>query len=384
MRRLLSLSLLAVLLALPTYANTGPRTALVIGNAAYRHLGALRNPANDARDMAGALEALGFEVTTLIDATFDEMDEAVFAFGQRLGDRGGVGLFYYAGHGVEADGVNYLVPVEQEIRAERELRRKTIPVDAILEEMEYARNGTNIIILDACRDNPLPEEARSASSTRGLSIVQAPSGSLVVYATSPGNVAQDGRGRNGVFTGSLLDHIATPDVNVTDMLVAVRNDVMARTGNEQTPWENSSLTGPFYFAGGAGGGLVTPVDPTPQPDPTPTTGAVAQLYIETEPMGATAYLDGRELGPTPVYVDEVALGREVEIAAREGTFSGRESLRPTEERIYVVRITLQQETGNIVFLTGERGLSVTIDGDEVGVLESGRWWGFPPAAACWS
>ncbi len=140
----------------------GPRHALVIGNAAYGHFG-----------------ALGFSVSELINASFAQMDEAVFEFGETLAREGGVGLFYYAGHGIEAGGVNYLVPVDQEIRADRELRRKAISVSAVLSEMEYARNGTNIIILDACRDNPLPANARSSGSSRGLSVVQAPSGSLV-------------------------------------------------------------------------------------------------------------------------------------------------------------------------------------------------------------
>jgi len=201
--------------------------------------------------MGRALEASGFRVTTLMDAGYQEMEEAVYEFGRSLAAEGGVGLFYYAGHGIQVGGRNYLIPVDALIRAENEVRFRAVPVDQVLVKMESARNGANIVILDACRDNPLPVSARSVGSSQGLSVVAAPSGSVVVFATALEQVANDGEGRNGVFTGALLNHIATPDVDVMEMLQAVRRDVMAATDNEQVPWTDSSLTGVFYFAGSA-------------------------------------------------------------------------------------------------------------------------------------
>lgn len=260
-------------------------------------------------------------MSELIKATFAQMDEAVFEFGETLAREGGVGLFYYAGHGIEAGGVNYLAPVDQDIRAERELRRKAISVSAVLSEMEYARNGTNIIILDACRDNPLPADARSAGSSRGLSVVQAPSGSLVVYATSPGEAAADGRGRNGVFTGALLDHIATPGIDAMNMLLNVRRDVMAATGNEQTPWENSSLTTRFYFAGAPAGGVAS----SGSTQPTGPRLEVVPTYGEIEISVATAgnlYLDGELIGRLDA--GQTARLQDVPIGRRELAMDYRE------------------------------------------------------------
>ncbi len=369
---LVAIMMLAVFVAAPLAAQTdGPRHALVIGNAAYEHFGALANPANDARDMARTLRGVGFSVTELVDATFSEMDEAVFEFGETLAREGGVGLFYYAGHGVEAGGVNYLIPVEQRVRAERELAYKSIAVDRVLTEMEVARNGTNIIILDACRDNPLPAGARSAGSSRGLSVVQAPSGSLVVYATSPGQAAADGRGRNGVFTGALLNHLTTPGVDVMDMLRDVRRDVMAATGNEQTPWENSSLTTRFYFAGAPAGGVAVSNPRAAPPAAQVHTDEVAQLYIESDPMGATVTINGEERGATPAFIEAVPVGSVLEIEARDGSMTARRELQVDRADLYEVSLELEQATGNLVILTAERGLMVKLDGESAGTLESG-------------
>lgn len=204
---------------------------------------------NDATDMANTLRSLGFEVAVLFDASQPAMDEAIYEFGVQLRSNGGLGLFYYAGHGIEVDGGNYLIPVDAAIRAEDEVRFKSIAVDQVLAKMESAGNEANLVFLDACRDNPLPPTARSSSSGRGLSVVQAVTGSLIVYATAPGQVAQDGQGRNGVFTGALLSHIGTPGMDVETMLRRVRGAVLAATGGKQVPWSSSSLTGAVYLTG---------------------------------------------------------------------------------------------------------------------------------------
>ncbi|MBW8004048.1 MAG: hypothetical protein FVQ80_18990 [Planctomycetes bacterium] len=168
------------------------RTALVMGNAAYKS-SPLQNPVNDARDMAQALRELGFSVSTKINCSQKEMFEAIREFGNEL-VRGGVGLFFYAGHGMQIGGRNYLIPVDADIKAEDEVRFQSIDAGLVLGKMESAGNRTNIVILDACRDNPFQRSFRSSS--RGLAVVEAPRGSLVVYATSPGSVAAEGKGRS--------------------------------------------------------------------------------------------------------------------------------------------------------------------------------------------
>ena len=221
------------------------RVALVIGNADYES-SPLENPANDARDMTAALQELGFSVTTKVNITARDMTEAIRDFGIKLTE-GGVGLFYYAGHGMQVEGRNYLIPVDADIQAEDEVKFFAVDVGLMLSKMDTAGNRINIVILDSCRDNPFKRSFRSFS--RGLVAVDAPRGSLIIYATSPGGVSADGEGRNGVFTGALLNHIKTPDVDVEVMLKEVRGEVMAATGGEQTPWSTSSLSGTFYFAG---------------------------------------------------------------------------------------------------------------------------------------
>ncbi len=245
MRRLVFL-LVIVSMGSGLFAQSGPvgsepRTALIVGNSRYEYFGSLANPANDARDVGRALENLGFDVTTLLDATERDMIRAVRDFGDALTANQGIGLFFYAGHGIEAKGKNYLIPVDADIRAEDEVAYSSIELDLVLSKMETARNPTNIIILDACRDNPLPASVRSTGS-RGLTVVEAPTGSLIVYATQPGNTAADGSGRNSPFTESFLAHVDSPDTDIELMFRNVRSGVMQSTANQQVPWTNSSLT----------------------------------------------------------------------------------------------------------------------------------------------
>ncbi len=246
-----ALSTLLVFLSPQLFAqntNEGPRTALIVGNAQYVHFGTLKNPANDALDISATLEGLGFDVTVLLDAGRQELSLAVRAFGDRLAASGGLGLFYYAGHGIEVNGTNYLIPSDADIAAEDEVEFNSIPLDLVVNKMATAQNGQNIVILDACRDNPLPVTRRSTAATRGLSVVEAPTGTLIVYATEPGRAALDGDGRNSPFTGAFLEHVDTPGVDVEIMMRSVRSDVIAETAGEQTPWTNSSLTGSIVLA----------------------------------------------------------------------------------------------------------------------------------------
>jgi len=239
-----SLLSLCLLLFFPVLskAATEQRTALVIGNGAYES-GRLKNPTNDAIDMAAALKKAGFTVTLKKNARLQEMEEAIENFGNRL-KRGGVGLFYFAGHGVQVNGVNYLIPIGANINKESDVKYKAVDTNKILDEMANANNGLNIVLLDACRDNPYAKSFRSA--TRGLAIVStAPTGTFISYSTSPGQVARDGEGRNSPYTSALIQYIKKPDLTIEDVFKSVRRKLRNETG--QVPWDLSSLEGKFYF-----------------------------------------------------------------------------------------------------------------------------------------
>jgi uncharacterized caspase-like protein len=220
------------------------RTALVIGNAAYP-TAPLRNPINDASDLAAKPDDLGFAVTLLQNATHRQMEHAVDSFSRELRG-GGVGLFYYAGHGVQLEGQNYLIPVDAELAEDVDVKYEAVHASWVLERMESADNELNLVILDACRDNPFGRRWRLLQ--RGLAVIQSARGTLIAYATAPGGVALDGKGRNGVYTKHLLRYITAPDWTVEQMFKQVRIAVVRETRGKQTPWESSSLLGDFYFA----------------------------------------------------------------------------------------------------------------------------------------
>lgn len=221
------------------------RVALVIGNGAYTKAPSLKNPPNDARDMAATLKAVGFEVSSGVNLGQREMKRMIREFGQQL-KTGGNGLFYYAGHGVQAKGRNYIIPIDAEIQSEADVEDSGVDVGLVLNYMDDAQNHLNIVILDACRNNPFARSFRSASE--GLAQVDAPTGTLIAYATAPGRVAADGAGENGLYTSELLKAMRVPGLSATDMFMQVRREVMKRTGSKQVPWEASSLVGSFYFA----------------------------------------------------------------------------------------------------------------------------------------
>ncbi len=246
----------------PSPALAAGRVALVIGNAAYP-TAPLKNPVNDATDMAAALGKLGFEVTLLQDASMQRMEEAVRAFGLKLRG-GGMGLFYFAGHGVQVAGENYLVPVNAVIQSEGDVKYGCLNAGLVLAKMEDAGNGPNVVILDACRNNPFARSFRSAEA--GLARMDAPTGSLIAYATAPGKVAADGEGRNGLYTQHLLRNIATPGLSITDLFMGVREGVVRDSGKKQVPWENTSLIGRFSLAGQAAASApAAPAAPEPKP-----------------------------------------------------------------------------------------------------------------------
>jgi len=230
----------------PTASNSSQRVALVIGNSAYA-TSPLKNPVNDARDIAQALRELGFEVIYQENQSQNDMKRAIRTFGQKTRSAG-IRLFYYAGHGMQVNGENYLIPIDANFNNEREVEYETVNAGLVLAQMEEAEESLNIIILDACRNNPFARSFRSAS--RGLAAINAPSGSLIAYATAPGSVASDGEASNGLYTQELLRYMRTPGIGVEEIFKQVRISVRDKTRGKQTPWESSSLTGNFYFSGG--------------------------------------------------------------------------------------------------------------------------------------
>ena len=241
------LALGVVLWAWDGSATASERVALVVGNGGYSRISTLDNPVNDATLMARTLEGVGFDVSLVIDADRETMNRAIKAFGRRLarGRDEAVGLFYYAGHGVETGGRNYLIPLSAEIGSETELKSDAVPAEWVLSWMEEAGNRLNMVILDACRNNPYGDTFRSGS--RGLGRVDAPSGSLIAYSAAPGKVATDGKGDNSPYTAALAVAMTEPGLKLEDVFKRVRVAVEHETNRLQTPWESSSLTGDFYF-----------------------------------------------------------------------------------------------------------------------------------------
>ena len=233
------------------YADS-KRIALVIGNSAYLE-SPLANPVNDARLISATLRELDFIVMEHLDVDQKTMKRAIQDFGDHLDEAGreATGLFYYAGHGIQVNGDNYLIPVNAAIRRERDVGIEAVNAAVVLGVLDYARTRINFVIIDACRNNPFARSFRSAN--RGLARMDAPQGTLVAYATAPGDVAQDGEGKNSPYSAALARAMQKSDVPVEQMFKMVRRRVMAETGNAQVPWESSSLTGNFYFmaTGGA-------------------------------------------------------------------------------------------------------------------------------------
>jgi hypothetical protein len=222
------------------------RVALIIGNGAYVGANPLRNPPNDARSMSARLREIGFDVIERIDLNSREMKRAVIEFGNKL-QTSDVGLFYYAGHGVQTNGKNYLIPVDAEIEKEADIVVDGVELDSVLAQIEGAKNRLNIVILDACRND---FSTRSwNSSNRGLiQVAKAPSGIFIAYATAPGSTASDNKsGQNGLYTQELLKAMRQPGLRIEEVFKQVRLRVRELSKGQQIPWESSSLEGEFYF-----------------------------------------------------------------------------------------------------------------------------------------
>lgn len=227
------------------------KVALIVGNSAYKHTTPLPNPKNDASDLSALLKRLEFDVIEGYDLDKPAMDRAIRDFAERL-SRSELALFFYAGHGLQVGGQNYLAPIDAKLGSGAALDFETVRLDLVQRTMER-ESSTNIIILDACRDNPLARNlarslgTRSAAIGKGLAVMESGEGTLISFSTQPGNVALDGAGRNSPFARALLKHIPKPGDDLPSILINVRNDVMAATDRRQVPWEHSALTAKVYF-----------------------------------------------------------------------------------------------------------------------------------------
>lgn len=249
------------------------RHAFIVGNSNYATVPRLQNPANDAQDLARQLETLGYRVTLGLDLGRGRFLQSFQSFIGALRPDD-VALVYYAGHGLQIGGENYLFPVDAAVTSEADARSRLVPLNALIADLSRATK-TRLVILDACRNNPFAEKladnqaTRSAGQTRGLARVYAGVGSFIAYSTQPGNVALDGSGRNSPFTEALLRHMGDPSADVHAVMRRVRADVGRVTSEQQVPWENSSLVEEMAFAAAA------PSTATPQTPPRPPATAPA-------------------------------------------------------------------------------------------------------------
>jgi uncharacterized protein (TIGR02145 family) len=220
--------------------------ALVIGNGTYQYSSLLANPVNDATAMKVALENSGFIVLKYENLTQNQMKKAIDDFGDIL--KGcDIGLFFYAGHGIQSKGYNYLIPVDAQLQNEQEIEYNCVEADRVLAKMETSGTTVNILILDACRNNPFERSWTRSTNGRGLAFMNAPSGTLIAYATSPGTTASDGSGNNGLYTSAILESMKIPNMTIIQMFQNVRSIVSQKSGKQQIPWESTSLIGDLYI-----------------------------------------------------------------------------------------------------------------------------------------
>ena len=272
---------------------SGKRLALVIGNSAYRDA-ALKNPVNDARALGAKLRSLGFDVMIGENLGQRDMTRLIARFGERLAGND-VGMFFFAGHGIQIKGKNYLIPVDAQIGSENSVRAEAVDVDAVLDQL--SASPLNLVVLDACRNNPFERRFRSVGG--GLAQMEAPKGTLIAYATAPGKVASDGEGVNSTYTTALLKVLGESGLPVESVFKRVRGEVTRMTGDAQVPWEASSLTGDFFFAGSS-----------PQSKP----GATGSSDSEAELLFWQSVKDSRDARDFDAYLRQYPNGRFAEIA----------------------------------------------------------------------
>ncbi len=313
------------------------RVALVIGNGNYR-TAPLKNPVNDAGDIARVLKKLGFEVIARTNANKREMVRAIDSFAAKL-RQADIGLFYYAGHGMQINGANYLIPVSVDVASESDVEFEAVHAGRILGKMKQAENQLNVVILDACRNNPFQRSFRSAE--KGLARMDAPIGTIIAYATGPGSVAADGKGRNGMYTKHLLRALPKSDLDIQDIFNEAGMQVMRETGKKQVPWTSSTPIPRYYLAGGNPDDLVS--DAPVSYKETHTTGA---LKVTSRPAGAEVQLDGEAAGQTPLQLGNMPVGPVRVSVAKNGYAEVEQRTTIKAGRRTVLAFDLQEEEKN--------------------------------------
>ncbi|MBL8516107.1 MAG: caspase family protein [Betaproteobacteria bacterium] len=341
----------------PVARPDAARVALIIGNSDYR-TAPLANPLNDARDMAKALSALGFDVTLKENATLREQKQAIRNFAGKV-RQGGVGLFYFAGHGVQSKGKNFLIPVDADIQQEYELEDQALDANLVLGAMDEAQSAVNILILDACRNNPFMRSFRSAS--RGLAQMDAPKGSFIAYATAPGSVAADGIDGNGTYTKHLLRNLQQGDSDISKVFSRVRAGVAQETRNQQIPWESTSMVGDFFF------------NPAAAQSPSPEKADKAALPVSALALEITYWQSAEKSNTVAAfqsYLSNYPSGQFADLAkARIATLSKvatpreRDAANPGD-----ATVTFFRPSG---FVGSGVTYVILLDGREIGTLSSG-------------
>ena len=305
-----SLTVLACILLfsrpLGAAGHTG-RVALVIGNGSYQHATRLDNPVNDADDMAKALKSFGFQVIKKTDTHLSTLKKAIKTFGRKL-NNSEMGFFYYAGHGIQIYGVNYLIPVDAACESPADVEFEAVKADWVLAQMQQAGSKLNIVILDACRDNPF----RSfRSGEKGLAPIHAPKGTIVAFATAPGSKAEDGSGRNGTYTAHLLKHLQNHTLTVQDIFRETGLSVMADTDERQIPWISSTPLPRFYLA------AVTTIVEGSQA-PAASRSSFGSLRVSTQPSGARISVNNSFKGKSPLDIGDISPGMHQVQASLDG------------------------------------------------------------------
>ena len=395
MGRLLTMLFLAFS-SLPGFAQADSgRFALVIGNGNYSELPRLANPGNDAEDIAAALRKLGFETRLLVDADILAMEDSVVKLGERLtSSPGSTGFFFYAGHGVQSNGTNYLIPVDAHVPSEAFLRTKALAVQTVLDTLQSSKNGLNVVVLDACRDNPFGWSR--SGGTRGLSVVGSqPTGSIIIYSTSAGGTAQDGTGRNGVFTHELLKNLSTEGLEIKEVFNRTGAAVRDATGGKQVPAIYSQFFDTVYLASGTSKPINDPIKPgeaevgasvASEADPvhvlpvSAASGQVADLMVRSSLPGASVSIDGLYRGKTPLLISALPSGKNIHVEVTVGMSSKAQDLLLEAGELRDITIPFDAKMGNLVVFSEESDMDVLLDGRSIGVLGSGVFRGIPVGA----
>jgi uncharacterized caspase-like protein len=336
----------------PPFIRHEPRIALVIGNANYADEMKLANPANDAALISGTLEQVGFQVILVTDATQKQMQRAIVDFGDRLAKAGpdAVGLFYYAGHGLQLGGQNYLVPTDADISREVDVEIDGVSADLVLRQMAYADSRVNIVILDACRNNPLARDFRSVAASQGFAEIRTkPKGTFISYSTAPGEVAVDGNDGHSPFAEALAGAMQLPGLDLPEVFQRVRERVLAATEERQTPWDSSSLIKSFYFVppapDRAKDDLVADAAPAPVQvaDASPAPAADSALRQTATLAPSTGLVS---VGPNAIHSDTPDAANPVFVAMTRNLFAksgSRLRAEPSTEASVVAKLSANAE-----------------------------------------